>query len=152
MQKLGEQIKAKKFEEAETTADSLLKMMGSERTDCRHEGWPSGDKKSDKSTSSSPEETTKRLTEKVERVKAGAQKWAASGRDPAEIFKTMQEKFQPLMQAGKIVEAEAVLDGVLKQLGMDAGAPTAAPANEPSAEERVLTRIHTDPEGTPCLG
>lgn len=92
--------------------------------------------------SDSSEDLTKRLTEKVERIKAGAQKWAASGRDPAEIFKTMQEKFQPLMQAGKVVEAEAVLDGVLKQLGLDVKAPAAALASDDAAEERVLTRIH----------
>ena len=101
-----------------------------------------GDTAENLSVTDSPEETTKRLTEKVERVTAGAQKWAASGRDPAEIFRTMQEKFQPLMQAGKIVEAEAVVDGVLKQLGMDVKAPTATRANEPSDEERVLTRVH----------
>ena len=74
------------------------------------------DKKSDKPASGSQEETVRRLTEKVERVKAG-EKWAASGHDPAEIFMTMKEKFQPLMQAGKIAEAEAVVDGLLKKLG-----------------------------------
>ena len=101
-----------------------------------------GEKKTDKSAASSPQETEKRLTEKVERVTAGAKKWAASGRDPSEIFKTMQEKFAPLMNAGKIVEAEAVLDGVLKRLGLDVNAPAAAPANGPSDEDRLLTRIH----------
>jgi Spy/CpxP family protein refolding chaperone len=142
MQKLGEQIKAKQFEEAEMTADSLLKMLGMNAPNAGANAGPTGDKALKKPSSISPEETTKRLTEKVERVMAGAQKWAASGRDPAEIAKTMQEKFQPLMQAGKIVEAEAVVDGVLKQLGVDASPPSAVPANEPSAEERVLARVH----------
>ena len=100
------------------------------------------DKKSDKPASGSQEETVRRLTEKVERVTAGAQKWADSGHDPAEIFMTMKEKFQPLMQAGKIAEAEAVVDGVLKQLGMAVNAPAATTADEPSPEERVLVRIH----------
>ena len=54
----------------------------------------------------------------------------------------MQEKFQPLMQAGKIGEAEAVVDAVLKKLGMDVNAAAAPPADEPSAEERVVTRVH----------
>ena len=85
-----------------------------------------------------PVEITKRLTEKVQRIQEGAQKWAASGRDPSEIAKTMQEKFQPLMEAGKIVEAEALLDKMLKLLGVDAKVP----ANEASIEERVLVRIH----------
>jgi hypothetical protein len=62
----------------------------------------------------------KRLTEKVERVKEGAQKWADSGRDPSDIIKAMEEKFKPLMEAGKVTEAEAELDRVLKQLTRDA--------------------------------
>ncbi len=35
------------------------------------------------------EATRKRLSEKVERVKQGVQKWASSGRDPPAILKTM---------------------------------------------------------------
>ena len=66
------------------------------------------------------EDTRKRLTEKVERVKAGAQKWAASGRDPSVIGKPMEEKVKPLLDAGKIIEAEAELDRLLEQLKPDA--------------------------------
>ena len=44
----------------------------------------------------------KRLTAKVERVKQGVQKWAASGRDPSAILKTMDEKVGPLLDAGKV--------------------------------------------------
>jgi Spy/CpxP family protein refolding chaperone len=62
------------------------------------------------------ESTRKRLTEKVERVKEGAQTWADSGRDPSEIFTTMEEKFKPLIEAGKVVEAEAELDRLLDRL------------------------------------
>jgi hypothetical protein len=46
----------------------------------------------------------------------GAKKWAASGRDRSEIARAMEEKFKPLMEAGKVIEAEAVLDRVLEQL------------------------------------
>jgi Spy/CpxP family protein refolding chaperone len=55
----------------------------------------------------------------------------------------MQEKLQPLMKAGKIAEAEAEVDGVLKKLGMDVK-PTAASAttDEASAEERMVARVH----------
>jgi hypothetical protein len=67
-------------------------------------------------TGSSPEEIKQRLTEKVERIKAGAKKWMESGRDPSAIGKTMEEKFKPLMEAGKVIEAEAELDRVLEQL------------------------------------
>ena len=62
------------------------------------------------------EDARKRLTEKVERVKEGAQKMAESGRDPSDILKAMEEKFKPLMEGGKAIEAEAELDRVLKQL------------------------------------
>ena len=62
------------------------------------------------------EDTRKRLTEKVERVEQGVQKWAASGRDPAAILKVMEEKFKPLIEAGKAIEAEAELDRLLEQL------------------------------------
>jgi len=63
--------------------------------------------------------TRKRLTEKVERVKQGVQKWADSGRDPSDILKTMGEKFKPLLDAGKVIEAEAELDRLLKRLAPD---------------------------------
>ncbi len=66
------------------------------------------------------EEMRQRLTEKVERVQQGAQKLAESGRDPSDILKRMEEKFKPLMDAGKVTEAEAELDRVLEQLKKDA--------------------------------
>ena len=66
------------------------------------------------------ESTRKRLTEKVARVNEGARKWAESGRDPAEILSAMREKFKPLIDAGKAVEAEAELDRLLERLKPDA--------------------------------
>jgi len=66
------------------------------------------------------DETRERLTAKVERVKEGMQKWADSGRDPSDIGKAMTDKFKPLMDAGKVVEAEAELDSLLTQLNQDA--------------------------------
>ncbi len=65
-------------------------------------------------------DTRQRLTEKVEHVKEGMQKWAKSGRDPSDIGKAMAEKFKPLIDAGKVVEAEAELDSLLEQLNSDA--------------------------------
>ncbi len=62
------------------------------------------------------EATRKRLTEKVELVKTGAQAWAAGGRDPSEILKAMEQQFRPLIESGKVVEAEAELDRLLEQL------------------------------------
>jgi Spy/CpxP family protein refolding chaperone len=65
------------------------------------------------------EDTRKRLSEKVERVTEGAQKWAASGHDPSTVLKIMDEKVKPLLEAGNAVEAEAELDRVLELLKQD---------------------------------
>lgn len=66
------------------------------------------------------EATRARLTEKMERVKAGAEAWAASGRDPTEVLKAMEQNFKPLIESGKVKEAEAELDRVLELLTPDA--------------------------------
>jgi len=65
------------------------------------------------------EEVAKRISEKVARVKEGAQKWASSGRDPSPITQAMEEKFKPLMEGGQSLEAEAELDRVLKLFTQD---------------------------------
>ncbi len=75
-----------------------------------------------------PAETVQqRIMAKVERIKAGAQKMAESGRDPSAILKTMQEKVGPLLDAGKIAEAEPELDLVLELLAHDGKAPADPP-------------------------
>jgi len=66
------------------------------------------------------EDAQKRLAEKAHRVEEGAQKWAASGRDPSVIAQAMEEKVKPLVDAEKILEAEAELDRLLEQLKQDA--------------------------------
>ncbi len=66
------------------------------------------------------EETGKRISAKVELVQASAQKWAENGRDPSVIAQAMEEKVKPLMEAGKVFEAEAELNRVLEQLKQDA--------------------------------
>ena len=66
------------------------------------------------------EATRNRLTEKMDRVKAGAQAWADSGRDPSDVLRNMEQKFKPLIDAGKVVEAEAELDRALEQLKPEA--------------------------------
>lgn len=62
------------------------------------------------------EDARKRLMEKVDIIKAAATKMAEGGTDPSEILKAMDEKFKPLMDAGKVIEAEAALDRVLGEL------------------------------------
>jgi Spy/CpxP family protein refolding chaperone len=65
------------------------------------------------------EDTKKRLMEKVERVKEAVQQRAGSGSDPSEVLKTMGEKFKPLMDAGKVIEAETLIDQILVQLSKE---------------------------------
>ena len=60
--------------------------------------------------------TRQRLTEKVERIKAGMKNWAESGHDPSAIGKAMEQKVKPLLDEGKAIEAEAELDRILEQL------------------------------------
>lgn len=66
------------------------------------------------------EEKHQRLTEKLARVQQAAQDRAASGRDPSDVLRNMEQKFKPLMEAGKTAEAEALLDTALEQLKQDA--------------------------------
>jgi len=118
MQKMQEQLKAKNFEEVEKTADSILGIMGASAK-------PSVQDAENKPQQTAPsraasDDTKQRLTEKVGRVKEGMHKWLASGHDPSDIHKTMEEQFKPLMDAGKLVEAEGVVDGVLEKLKPDA--------------------------------
>ena len=75
----------------------------------------------------------KRISRKVERIKEGVQKWVASGRDPSSILRTMKDKVGPLLDAGKLIEAEPELDRVLETLNREAGArPESAKPAEPS--------------------
>ncbi len=81
-----------------------------------------------------------RITAKVERVKMGVQAWAASGRDPSAIVKTMQGTIKPLLDAGKAMEAEAELDRVLEQLNPAAKIPDGRPpARDRSRGNKVRT-------------
>jgi hypothetical protein len=126
MQKLKEQLDAKNFEEAEKTADSILAMMGASAQPAVSPGQGNAESPADP-----VEAAHRRLTEKIERVKQGAQKWAASGRDPSAILQTMQEKVGPLIKAGKFSESEPEVDRVLEQLNQDAKS-TQSPVSPPA--------------------
>jgi uncharacterized membrane protein len=63
----------------------------------------------------SPSAMEARLKEKVARVEAGLQKLANGGRDPSSIMEKMQP-FPELMRAGKVKEAEELLDRVLGEV------------------------------------
>ena len=128
MQKIQSQMKAKDWLDVEQTADAILTMMGGGEPPSARSG---DDKPLRPPSANAPsDDRTKRLTDKVARIKAGAQKWAACGRDPSAIAQAMEQKFKPLMEAGKVVEAEAELDRVLAQLNLEGESiqsPTAPP-------------------------
>lgn len=94
------------------------------------------------SPTDSAEAMRQRITAKVERVKEGVQKQAASGRDPSTFVKTLQETIKPLLDAGKAVAAEAELDRVLEQLKPEAKAPG---GGEPVRDKSLGNKMRTDP-------
>jgi Spy/CpxP family protein refolding chaperone len=87
------------------------------------------------------EEAGNRISAKAERVKAGAQRWADSGRDPSAIAKAMEEKFKPLMEADKVFEAEAELDRALKLLGQDGKSTGSPTAPTEAVHQRVAAKV-----------
>ena len=93
----------------------------------------------------SPEEKQKTLQAKIEKIQAGIQRWQDEGRDPSPIAETMQQ-FEPLMKAGKVKDAEALLDKVIKTLDgpnkQKTGKNDAGGAQVPSA---FLERADSDP-------
>ena len=56
------------------------------------------------------------LQEKAGRVQNGVARWVEEGRDPSPIGELMNQ-IDPLLRAGKMREAEAILDQALKLLG-----------------------------------
>ncbi len=86
-------------------------------------------------------ETGKRISAKVERVKEGAQKWVARGRDPSAIAQAIEGKFKPLMEADKVFEAEAELDRLLKLLPQDGKSTGAPTAPTEAVHQRVAAKV-----------
>ena len=58
------------------------------------------------------------IQRKIQRVQQGVKRWQKQGKNPVPVGRIMQQ-FEPLMKAGKINEAEAVLDRALKLLDDD---------------------------------
>lgn len=65
-----------------------------------------------------------RVQRKMVAVQAGFRAWQAAGRDPGPIGHYVEEKIGPLLQAGKLSEAETVLEEALRRLA----APTSPSA------------------------
>jgi hypothetical protein len=67
-----------------------------------------------------------RVQRKMVSVQAGLKAWQAAGRDPGPIGHNVEERLEPLLQAGKLGEAEAVLDEALRRLTEGPAKPGAA--------------------------
>ena len=128
MQKLKEQLDAMNFREAEKTADSILETMGVSHAGRR----PGGDNKPQRRRSPRRRRTTsqnalrKRSSACRQSSKMGSQRTRSIGHRQA-----MVEKFEPLLEAGKFVEAEPELDRVLEQLEEGASATSRPPKPSP---------------------
>ncbi len=57
-----------------------------------------------------------RIQAKMKRLRAGFERWHASGKDPSAVGKLM-EGAQPQANAGKLDELEKLVDQTLKMLG-----------------------------------
>jgi hypothetical protein len=71
-----------------------------------------------------------RFQRKMQQVQAGVQRWQAQGRDPSPVAAIMQQ-FEPLMRAGRLREAEAVLDRALALVGETKYEPVCPPWQQP---------------------
>jgi hypothetical protein len=63
-----------------------------------------------------------RIQAKMKRVRAGIERWHASGKDPSAVGKLM-EGAQPLANDGKLAELEKLVDQALEMLGETSAAP-----------------------------
>jgi len=135
-------MEAGKAVEAEAVLDRALKILSGEPEAKPEPTKSAAPKAKADAPSDQPDEATiKRLTEKVEHISAGARKWAESGRDPSDIRDAMEKKFKPLMGAGKLIEAEAELDRMLKTLGevLDAKPDSSKEEGKTSSSEAAAT-------------
>jgi acetyl esterase/lipase len=139
MQKLTEQVKAKNWEAVEKLADSVLKLMGGSS-----EPAVSPSHVNAQSPADPGEAMHQRIIAKVEKVKEGVHTWAASGHDPSPMVKTLQGTIKPLLDAGKVFEAEAELDRLLVQLKSNAPSPAGDEPVPRQSGVRAGTKIYRD--------
>jgi hypothetical protein len=100
-----------------------------------------------------------RIRAKVEQVRTRMQALRETGQAPAEIYAEMK-RVQPLIQAGRADEAEAVVDRALVTLAGDTPRPSPAPEPAPAPAPRppsgevgrgMLGMIPSSPDGNPKL-
>ncbi len=59
----------------------------------------------------------KRIRDKMRRLQEGFAQWLAEGRDPRPIAQDVERDLPPLLQSGRVAEAEAVLDRAIERIG-----------------------------------
>ena len=82
---------------------------------------------------STTQPVAERIQHKIQRLHAEVQRWQQEGRDPSPVGQLMQA-FEPLMQQGRVQEAEARLDQALVLLGQER-ATTQTPTPGTSTEQ-----------------
>jgi hypothetical protein len=98
MKTIEEFMKQGEWAKAEGIADEMLKHLGG-----------------DPRTQDMQNPEAQRIQKKMQRIHQVIQTWQKEGRNLDPIAKTM-ERFEPLIKAGKIREAESILDDVLKKI------------------------------------
>ena len=111
MQKMQEQLKGRDFEEAEKTADSILKMMGVS---------PQAAAPSEAKTEAST--LMERLPLKIQKIQKELPVWArnAGNKEKATAF---MQKLKELLEARNFEEAEKTADSILQTIGVSAQSP-----------------------------
>jgi hypothetical protein len=126
---------------------SLGSCAGSRSGDYGSSGGASG------SAAQPSQEQRQRLRSKVDQVRTQMKALQKSGRAPREVYAEMQQ-VKPLLDAGKIDEAEAVVDRALATLAAGATAPAPAPPSRAPAgrpDRPLFAMIPGAPDGDPSL-
>lgn len=87
--------------------------------------------------------TAARIRAKADQAKAGVEEWQRAGRDPSELVRlvSLLKQVRPMMEAGRVQEAEAALDDVLTIIvGVRGSAAVAASSNLFGNPQRVDIR------------
>ncbi len=126
-----------------TTAPSVYKIRLEQALKMLNSDEPATAKEPPAAAPANPEEFAQRIQGKIKKLQEGVQKWQNEGKDPSPIAQLMQQ-FGPLMQDGKVEEAEKILDKALAELAIkdqdtppaksDVPSPTPAPGK---LEERI---------------
>ncbi len=94
--------------------DRLEKSAFSDEALATYRKWLAGGTLIEKPVSADRPEN--RLRDKMRLLQEGFAKWLAEGRDPSPIARDVERELTTLLQSGRVVEAEAVLDRALQRM------------------------------------